>query len=100
MFFSSLTLPKASYQMFFIDPSFYRGKTCCHYPRVIGVPSRLVSFSSSSAVISSGERNGKMSVVAIDIDGATIRLIDFQTRKYQFGVIGLGLGLSERAAAC
>jgi hypothetical protein len=30
-----------------------------------------------------------MSVVAIDVDGATIRLIDVQTRKYQFGVIGL-----------
>jgi hypothetical protein len=51
-------------------------------------------------VIRGRKRNGKMSVVAIDIDGATIRLIDFQTRKYQFGVIRPGLGLGERAAAC
>ena len=38
---------------------------------------------------SGGKRNGKMSVVAVDIDAATIRLIEFQARKYQFGVIGL-----------
>jgi hypothetical protein len=30
-----------------------------------------------------------MSVVAIDTDGATICLIELQTREYQFGVIGL-----------
>jgi hypothetical protein len=30
-----------------------------------------------------------MSVVAVDFDGATIRLIEFQARKYHFGVVGL-----------
>jgi hypothetical protein len=30
-----------------------------------------------------------MSVVAVDIDGATIRLVEFQALKNQFGVIGL-----------
>jgi hypothetical protein len=40
-------------------------------------------------VICGGKRDGKMSVVAVDVDGATIRLIDIQTREYQFGVIGL-----------
>jgi hypothetical protein len=40
-------------------------------------------------VIRGGKRNGKVSVVAIDIDAATIRLIEFQARKYQFRVIGL-----------
>jgi hypothetical protein len=33
-------------------------------------------------VIRGGKRNGEMPVVAIDIDGATIRLVEFQTRKY------------------
>ena len=58
---SSLAFPKVSYQRFFIGPSFYGGKTrntCCHYPKVIGVPSKLVSFSSSSTGISSEERSG------------------------------------------
>ena len=39
-------------------------------------------------VVRAGKRNGKMSVVAIDIDGATIRPIEFQTREYEFSVIG------------
>jgi hypothetical protein len=42
-----------------------------------------------AVVIGGGKRNGKMSVVAVDIDAATIRLIEFQARKYQFGVVGL-----------
>ncbi len=42
-----------------------------------------------AVVIRGGKRNGKMSVVAIDIDGATIRLIELQAREYQLGVIGL-----------
>jgi hypothetical protein len=40
-------------------------------------------------VIRGGKRNGEMSAVAIDIDAATIRLIEFQARKYQFRVFGL-----------
>ncbi len=41
-----------------------------------------------AVVIVGGKRNGKMTVVAVDIDSATIRLIEFQARKFQFGVGG------------
>ena len=40
-----------------------------------------------AVVIRSGKGNGKMSVVAVDIDAATIRLIELQARKYRFGVV-------------
>jgi hypothetical protein len=42
-----------------------------------------------AVVIRGGKRNGKMSIEAIDINRATTRLIEFQARKYQFGVVGL-----------
>ena len=49
-------------------------------------------------VIRGGKRYGKVPVVAIDIDAATIRLIELQARKYQFGVVGLFCRLNHPVA--
>jgi len=50
-------------------------------------------------VIRAGKRNGKMPVVAINVDGAAIRPIEFQTREYEFGVIGLNGRFNEPGVA-
>ena len=51
-------------------------------------------------VIRGGKRDGKMSVVATDVDGATIRLIDVQTRKTSLASSGCCVGSTIPLSLC